>query len=119
MTRNTVIENTSTIMGNTLGWVMCAWLAIGCGGEGDGGLESLAHHPEALTVADDDPLLVGAADITLCSNLGDESTANLLDSILADHPSASVFSAGDNSNGSGTDYEYTDCYDPAWGATRR
>jgi len=55
-------------------------------------------------------VLVGAGDISTCSNNNDEATAKLLDGI-----SGTVFTAGDNAYDSGTITEYTNCYDPTWG----
>jgi calcineurin-like phosphoesterase family protein len=57
-----------------------------------------------------DAVLVGAGDISTCSNNNDEATAKLLDGI-----SGTVFIAGDNAYDSGTLSEYTNCYDPTWG----
>ncbi len=55
-------------------------------------------------------VLVGAGDISSCSNNNDEATAKLLDKI-----SGTVFTAGDNAYSSGTTTEYNNCYDPTWG----
>ncbi len=55
-------------------------------------------------------VLVGAGDISTCSNNNDEATAKLLDSI-----SGTVFTLGDNAYSSGTLAEYTNCYKPTWG----
>jgi hypothetical protein len=57
-----------------------------------------------------DAVLVGAGDISSCSNNNDEATAKLLDGI-----SGTVFNAGDNAYDSGSISEYTNCYDPTWG----
>ena len=62
------------------------------------------------TASSGDAVLVGAGDISTCSNNNDEATAKLLDSI-----SGTVFNAGDNAYDSGTLSEYTNCYDPTWG----
>ena len=55
-------------------------------------------------------VLVGAGDISTCSNNNDEATAKLLDSI-----SGTVFTAGDNVYPDGTYTQYTNCYHPTWG----
>jgi hypothetical protein len=57
-----------------------------------------------------DPVLVGAGDISTCSNDNDEATARLLDGI-----SGTIFALGDNAYEDGTDAEFADCYDPTWG----
>jgi hypothetical protein len=54
--------------------------------------------------------LVGAGDISICGQKGDDLTADL----LADIP-GTIFTAGDNSNEDGTAYEYLDCFGPSWG----
>ena len=55
-------------------------------------------------------VLVGAGDISSCSNNNDEATAKLLSSI-----GGTVFTAGDNAYNSGTATEFSNCYDPTWG----
>jgi 3',5'-cyclic AMP phosphodiesterase CpdA len=57
-------------------------------------------------------VLVGAGDIALCGpNLANaEETSRLLDGI-----SGTVFTTGDNTQTSGTEQEFRDCYDPTWG----
>lgn len=57
-----------------------------------------------------DPVLVGAGDIADCGRPGNEATAKLLDGI-----GGTIFTAGDNVQGTGTDEEFRNCYDPAWG----
>ncbi len=57
-----------------------------------------------------DPVLVGAGDISTCSNNGDEATAKLIDGIAG-----TVFTTGDNAYESGSASEYTNCYNPTWG----
>jgi hypothetical protein len=54
--------------------------------------------------------LVGAGDISTCSNNGDEATAKLIDGIAG-----TVFTAGDNAYESGSASEYANCYNPTWG----
>jgi acid phosphatase type 7 len=58
----------------------------------------------------DDPVLVGAGDIGVCSRKDDEATAKLLDDIPG-----TVFAAGDNAYEKGTTEQYDECYQPAWG----
>ena len=55
-------------------------------------------------------VLVGAGDISTCSNNNDEATAKLLDNI-----SGTVFTTGDNAYENGTYTEFTKCYHPTWG----
>jgi hypothetical protein len=66
--------------------------------------------PTNTPVASGDPVLVGAGDISSCSNNGDEATAKLIDNIAG-----TVFTAGDNAYESGTTSEFANCYDPTWG----
>jgi phosphodiester glycosidase/calcineurin-like phosphoesterase family protein len=56
------------------------------------------------------PVLVGAGDISSCSNTGDSATAALLTRIPG-----TIFTAGDNAYESGTTAQYASCYDPTWG----
>lgn len=62
------------------------------------------------TASSGDAVLVGAGDISKCSNNDDEATAKLLDGI-----SGTVFTTGDNVYENGTYSEYINCYDPTWG----
>jgi hypothetical protein len=55
-------------------------------------------------------VFVGAGDIADCSRVQDEQTAQLLDNIPG-----TVFTIGDNAYPSGTDANYTNCYQPTWG----
>jgi hypothetical protein len=57
-----------------------------------------------------DEVLVGAGDIAECGSDGDEATAAVLDGI-----EGTVFTAGDNAYGDGSDEDYAECYDPSWG----
>jgi len=64
----------------------------------------------AAPASADDPVLVGAGDISICSNDNDEATADLLDTI-----DGTVVTLGDNVYENGTSTEFTNCYDPTWG----
>jgi acid phosphatase type 7 len=61
----------------------------------------------------DDAVLAGAGDIATCDSLGDEITANLLDSIPG-----TVFTTGDNAYPDGSAADFADCYNPSWGRHR-
>jgi hypothetical protein len=61
-----------------------------------------------------DPILVGAGDISSCSDEGDSATAQLIAGI----PGATVFTLGDNVYPDGTAEQFTNCYDPTWGAVK-
>ena len=58
----------------------------------------------------DAPILVGAGDIGDCATDGAAQTAALLDSIPG-----TVFTVGDNAQGTGDASEFANCYDPSWG----
>ncbi|MFN7133982.1 MAG: metallophosphoesterase family protein [Myxococcales bacterium] len=60
-------------------------------------------------------ILVGAGDIARCSSDGDEQTARILDRVVAQHPNAVVFAAGDLAYNDGSPTEFKNCYDPTWG----
>ncbi len=57
-----------------------------------------------------DPIMLGAGDIAVCGQPGDEQTAKLLDNLPGQ-----VITLGDNSNDEGTATQYANCYDPTWG----
>src|SRR5207247_1903734 len=57
-----------------------------------------------------DPVFVGAGDISSCTTSGDEATATLLDGIAG-----TVYTLGDNTYPNGASSEFTGCYDPTWG----
>ncbi|MBT8488257.1 MAG: PKD domain-containing protein, partial [Gemmatimonadetes bacterium] len=82
--------------------------------------DSVGPHPTDLVelqfdVSGPDPVWIGAGDIASCGNDNDEATAVVIDSLLLEHPQATVFAAGDNVYEDGTAQEYADCYDPTWG----
>lgn len=58
-----------------------------------------------------DPVLVGAGDIA-DAGTGDSETAALINNL----PDAAVFTTGDNSQLNGTAEEFTNYYEPTWGA---
>lgn len=62
------------------------------------------------SVAQPDPVLVGAGDIAGCGSSGDEATSTLLDSIPG-----TVFTVGDNAYPNGSSSEFNSCYEPSWG----
>lgn len=54
--------------------------------------------------------LTGAGDIAICGQEGDDQTAALLA-----HIPGIIFTAGDNSNESGSAYELAECFGASWG----
>jgi len=60
-----------------------------------------------------DPKIIGAGDICIQSRL---SSAQKTAALIRARPADAVFTLGDNSNGSGTAAQYTDCYGSSWGA---
>lgn len=56
-------------------------------------------------------VLMGAGDISICGQDGDNQTAAILQ---REQPDA-IFTAGDNSNGEGLPHEYTECFNESWG----
>lgn len=60
-----------------------------------------------------DPVLVGAGDISSCTQSNDEATAKLLDSIRG-----TVFTVGDNVYPDGSSSQFANCYGPTWGRHR-
>ena len=59
-------------------------------------------------------LLIGAGDIARCDRTNDEATGLLLDN----YPGATVFTAGDNTNGNATLTNFNSCYGPSWGRNK-
>jgi hypothetical protein len=63
-----------------------------------------------------DPVLVGAGDVTSCTQENDDLTAALLDEVVEKSSGeVVVFTAGDNAYEDGTIEEYESCYGPTWG----
>src|SRR4029077_181650 len=58
-----------------------------------------------------DAVLVGAGDIATCGGDADSATAALVEGIPG-----TVFTAGDNAYENGSAKDFSDCYDPTWGA---
>ena len=65
---------------------------------------------DGYQVPNDDPVVAGAGDISLCSAPEDTYTAALLANINGD-----VITFGDNTQLHGTAEEFAECYDPTWG----
>jgi PKD repeat protein len=59
--------------------------------------------------------LVGAGDISTCSNTGDSQTAAVVQGVLSSIPTAMVYTAGDNAYPDGSAADYQNCYEPTWG----
>ena len=59
-----------------------------------------------------DPVLVGAGDICITSSI---ANANATAALITARPNAVVFTAGDNSNETGTTANYTNCVAKSWG----
>jgi hypothetical protein len=68
----------------------------------------LRFTPASLAAPDE--VFVGAGDIAKCGAPEPEATAKLLDRIPG-----TVFTLGDNAQGSGSAAEYAECYAPTWG----
>lgn len=60
-------------------------------------------------------VLIGAGDITVCGQDGDDRTAALIERLIVQYPQAEIFTAGDNTQTMGEPYEYADCFDRTWG----
>ena len=67
--------------------------------------------PTGATFADPPQILIGAGDISSCSNNNDEATAKLLDA----NPDGTVINIGDDAYNNGSTSEFANCYDPTWG----
>ena len=91
--------------------VLAASAALAIIGSGLLATGAHARTPVTLLEAQADPVLVGAGDISTCTNRGDSKTANLIEDI-----EGTVFTAGDNVYPSGALGDFEDCYEPTWGA---
>ena len=80
----------------------------GTPGSPSGGTDTPSGSPLASPTGD--PVLVGAGDIGVCGDDGDEATAKLLDGIAG-----TVFTVGDNAYNNGTAEQFRECYHPNWG----
>jgi hypothetical protein len=60
--------------------------------------------------------MVGAGDIATCTNTHDSETANLVSAVLGADANATAFTGGDNVYPDGAAANYTNCYEPSWGA---
>ncbi|MFL5561399.1 MAG: metallophosphoesterase, partial [Gemmatimonadaceae bacterium] len=58
---------------------------------------------------------VGAGDVAGCAWTDDDSTAKVLDGVVAADPGATVWAAGDLEYDAATATEYANCYTPNWG----
>jgi len=100
-------------------FLLWSFLPTGCGGGNALGPTSPTAKgsgsagPGAGAAPAPDEVLVGAGDIAQCG-IGDaEATARLLD-----HIPGTVFTLGDNVQGSGSAAEYANCFEPTWGRHR-
>lgn len=91
--------------------VLAASAAIAILGSGVSAIGVEARTPISVLGAPGDPVLVGAGDISTCTNAGDTKTAALIEDIAG-----TVFTAGDNAYEDGTLEQFQTCYDPTWGA---
>ncbi len=71
--------------------------------------------PSFFTASSTAVTLVGAGDIADCTNTGSQQTAAVVQDVLTDDPSATVFTAGDNAYPDGSAADYQNCYNPTWG----
>jgi hypothetical protein len=73
---------------------------------------------DAFLVLSDPPegQLVGAGDISTCTNDNDTATAGVVASVLDANPLALAYTTGDNVYSKGTAAQFANCYDPTWGA---
>jgi acid phosphatase type 7 len=109
-----------------------ALLALSCGGSDENSSESDESPVSSTTIAPSssqptrvpasdptrlpDPVLVGAGDISSCTQENDTITAAIIDDVIASSAGeVVVFTAGDNVYEDGTAEEYDQCYHETWG----
>ena len=71
--------------------------------------------PSFASSAGETHVMLAAGDIADCTQFGDDSTANLIERLVAANPGAMVQTLGDNAYENGTAQEYANCYEPTWG----
>jgi len=83
---------------------------------------SSSHQAKARTLPtpdrppSNDPVLVGAGDISSCNQDNDAATAKLVNQVIGSAlGQVGVFTVGDNAYETGTDDEFHHCYGPTWG----
>ncbi len=64
------------------------------------------------TSASTDPVILAAGDIASCNSSGDSKTAALINA----NPNAVVLTMGDNAYPDGAPTDFSNCYNPTWGA---
>jgi chitodextrinase len=77
---------------------------------------SEAPPPVSAVVIDAVPTILAAGDIASCSRTQDNSTGNLIRSLLPSFPNAIVAPLGDLVYPYARPSEFTNCYAPAWGS---
>jgi hypothetical protein len=86
--------------------------ATASAGSGSGATATPPASAPAASAPTSDPVLIGAGDICITSIIGNAAaTAKVIEA----HPTAHVYTLGDNSNESGTASQYTGCYAKTWG----
>jgi acid phosphatase type 7 len=60
-------------------------------------------------------VMFAVGDIAACDSGGDETTANLMDTLIANHPDAPIALLGDLAYNTGSSAEFNNCYAPSWG----
>lgn len=71
--------------------------------------------PDVAGTAASTYVMLAAGDIADCGQFGDDSTAALVERLLAANPGAMVQTLGDNAYEDATAQDYANCYDPTWG----
>ena len=69
----------------------------------------VAAHPAEAT-------LIGAGDISVCTNNRDSATAALVKDVLDADASAIAYTVGDNVYPDGSPANFANCYEPTWGS---
>src|SRR5687768_588583 len=109
--------NTRTI----LLWIAVPLFTLGCNGCNFGLQQTPppGDAPAAEVALAGASVLIGAGDIADCGNMGDEGTAQLVDSVLKANAAAgvetAVFSLGDHAYPMATVRQLRRCFTPSWG----
>ncbi len=113
------------VIKNVLWWVGIPIFTLGCNGC-NFGLQTTppsAAAPATEVALAGAKVMIGAGDIAYCSNIGDEGTAKLVDSVLKTNAASNVetvvFTLGDHAYPIATDRQLRRCFTPSWGDPKK
>lgn len=76
-----------------------------------GAADSLSRQITVVAAPASDIIFIGAGDIAHCSYKEDSASA----AVIAQYPTATVYTVGDNAYPDGSPVNFSECYEPTWG----